>query len=136
MTITTATPYLIVNGRARRALALYEHALGATTESLQRYVDIDRACPEEMRELVMHAVIRFGHTRLMLSDGSGPAPVPTGGSVSVALEFDDAEQMHRSFAALAETGTIVQDIFRAPWDALFGIVTDELGVTWMCNCAQ
>jgi hypothetical protein len=34
MSIQTATPYLILGGRAQKALALYTRALGAKTEVL------------------------------------------------------------------------------------------------------
>lgn len=138
MTIQTATPYLILNGKADRAIALYERALGAKTESLQRFGDADANCPAAKRDLVMHALLRFGETRIMLSDGAGEGegPAPSGGPVSVALALDDAAESKRVFEQLAEGGTVVQPLFESPWGSLFGVVVDPFGVSWMFDCSK
>ena len=60
----------------------------------------------------------------------------TTGSVSIALDIDDVEQGRRIFGALAETGNVVQALFDAPWGAMFGVVRDELGVSWMFNVTK
>ena len=137
MTIQAATPYFILNGKAERALPLYERALGATVETLQRFGDVDESCPEAMRDKVMHAELRVGSAILMMSDGPGEEPVgttPGAGNVSVAVAFDDEQEMRRAFAHLADGGTVIEAIFPAPWGALFGVVQDEMGIHWMFNC--
>lgn len=136
MTIRTATPYLILGGKADRGIALYTRALGAKTESLQRFGDMDESCPAARKDLVMHAALRVGEALIMMSDGPGEGEPTPGLGVSVALDFDDAAQMRKSFAALAEGGTTVQAIFDAPWGALFGVVRDELGIDWMFTCPK
>jgi PhnB protein len=136
MTIQTATPYLFLNGRAAQAVSLYERALGATVEVLQRFGDVDPTTPDTRRELVMHCLLHIGNARLMLSDGDGPGPLAETSNVNVAVEFDDADEMQRSFDALGATGSVVQAIFPAPWGALFGIVRDEFRITWMFNCVK
>lgn len=137
MTIQAATPYFILFGNVDRAIPLYERALGATVETLQRFGEVDESCPEAMRDKVMHAELRVGHAILMMSDGPGELPegAPEGaGNVCVAMAFDDEQQMRHSFDHLAEDGNVVEAIFPAPWGALFGVVQDELGVRWMFNC--
>jgi PhnB protein len=136
MTIQAATPYLILNGRAERALALYERALGARTEIVQRFGEVHGSCPEAQRDLIMHAALLIGETKIMLSDGPGTGDLPPTGIVSIALHLDDVEQAHRSFDALAQNGSVVEPLFDAPWGALFGVVRDELGVSWMFNCEK
>jgi len=136
MTIKAATPYLILNGRAARAMAFYERSLGARTISVQRFGDVDGSCPEAKRDLVMHAELRLGDVPLLLSDGPGDAPLSPGGAVNIALDLDDVEEARRIFGALAEGGTVVQPLMDAPWGALFGVLTDEFGVSWMFNCAK
>jgi PhnB protein len=136
MTIQSATPYFILNGRARQAIEFYLKALGATLEVRQTFGDVDGSCPEARRDLVMHAELRFGKTRVMLSDGPGEGPAAKEGAVSVALDFDDAGEQRRVFDALAVGGNIFENIFEAPWGALFGVVTDKYGITWMVNCLK
>lgn len=134
MTIQTATPYLMLNGRAERAIALYQGALGARTEHLQRFGDVDRTCPAARRDRVMHAALRVGSALIMMSDGPEDGPPAGGGAVSVALEMSDPAEARRSFDALAASGKIIQPLFEAPWGALFGALHDEFGVSWMFNC--
>lgn len=131
MTIKAATPYLILNGRAPQAVEFYQRALGAKVEALQRFGDVDQSCPEAMRNNVMHAELRVGSALLMLSDGPGSGPVPQGGAVNVALDFDDVAEARRCFDALAAGGTVVQPIIDAPWGGIFGALADSFGVNWM-----
>jgi PhnB protein len=136
MTIQAATPYLILSGKAEQAIELYRTALGATTEVLTRFGEMNESCPVAQRDLVMHAALRVGKALLMLSDGPGEGEVPRGGAVSVALELNDAAETRRLFDALAASGTVVQPIIDAPWGGLFGAVLDRFGVSWMFNCSQ
>lgn len=131
MSIKNATPYLILNGRAREAIALYAEALGAQVETLQRFGDVQDSCPEARKDLVMHAMLRLGQAVLMLSDGPGHGDLPGSGVVSVALALDDVEASRRSFDALARSGKVIEPLFDAPWGALFGVVRDAFGVHWM-----
>ena len=52
MTIQAATPYLILNGKAKDAIELYRSALGANVEAIQRFGDMPGSCPEAMKEQV------------------------------------------------------------------------------------
>jgi PhnB protein len=54
--------------------------------------------------------------------------------VSVAVAFDDEQEMRRAFDHLADGGAVIEAIFPAPWGALFGVVQDEMGIHWMFNC--
>jgi PhnB protein len=136
MSIQAATPYLMLDGKVEQAIALYQRALGAKIETLQRFGDVDQSCPVALKDRVMHAALRVGCALLMMSDGpSSEAAPPDGGKVSVALEFSDADAGRRAFDALAASGTVIQPLIDAPWGALFGVVRDELGIPWMFNCS-
>ncbi len=135
MSIKSATPYLLLNGKSEQAIALYQRCLGARTETLQRFGDVDGSCPEALKNRVMHAELRVGEAVLMMSDGPTDA-APTGSdSISIALAMNDTEEARRSFDALAASGRVIQPLIAAPWGALFGVVSDELGINWMFNCA-
>ncbi len=134
MSIRAATPYFLLNGRTEQAIALYQQALGARTETLQRFGDMPGGCPAALKNRVMHAELRVGGAVLMMSDGPQDTPqAPGGGNVSVALSFDDPAQLRRGFDALAATGKVIQPVIDAPWGGLFGVVQDEFGISWMVN---
>ncbi|MEZ4226491.1 MAG: VOC family protein [Polyangiaceae bacterium] len=135
MTISAATPYLIVGGKSERAIALYQAAFGAEVTRLQRFGDMNQDCPEAEKHRVMHAELAFGGATIMLSDGNAEMP-PPGGVVRIALNLDDPDQAKKCFDVLAESGQAIHPLFDAPWGALFGVVQDELGVNWMFNCTK
>ncbi len=134
MSIQSATPYLVLCGKAEAAIALYTRALGATVNELKRFGDMDQSCAAAQKDLVMHAELKLGNGLLMLSDGPGETPGQGLGHMSIALNFNDEAEAKRCFAGLGETGKIVQPLIAAPWGALFGIVHDEFGFSWMFNC--
>lgn len=136
MTINAATPYIIPVGKAEQAIALYQKALGAKVESLQRFGDMNPDYPEPMRSRVMHAVLKVGEATLMLSDGSSEETDQKGGPVHIAIQMNDVAECHRAFNALAASGKATQPLIDAPWGALFGIADDEFGVSWMFNCTK
>ena len=136
MTIQSAIPYLILNGRAQQAITFYREALGAELHALQRFGDVDQSCPEARRDHVMHAELRFGETMVMLSDGPGEGPVPTQGAVQVALALDDASQLRHVFAALCASGTVIEPPMDAPWGDVFAALGDRFGVGWMLTAPQ
>jgi PhnB protein len=136
MTIKSATPYLILNGRSKQAIALYQEALGAEVTTLQRFGDVDQSCPEARKDFVMHAELKVGETVLMLSDGPGEGPVPSSGAVQVALSFDDPKQLRRVFEVLSKSGTTFEAPMNAPWGDVFAALADPFGVGWMLTAPQ
>jgi PhnB protein len=136
MTIKAATPYLLLNGRAEQAIALYQRALGAKLESLQRFGDVPGSCPEAMKSRVMHAALHVGDALLLLSDGPNSEAPAQSGNMSVALSLDDPDQARRCFDALATNGKVIQPLFDAPWGDLFGALSDEFGINWMFNSSR
>ncbi len=135
MTIQAATPYFILNGHAREAIEFYQGALDAKVEALLTFGELNKATGPR-KDNVMHCVLNVGSTVLMLSDGPMNGDLPPTGLVSVALDFDDPEELKRVFGALEQGGTVIDAPFQAPWGALFGVVHDRFGIAWMLNCLQ
>ncbi len=133
MTVRTATPYLTLSGNAEEAIRFYQRQLGATVESLLRFGEMMPQCSEAQREPVMHAELRIGHAVIFLSDG-GPEVTSGSSRLSIALQGDDPDEARHGFAALAESGSVIEPIGEAPWDDLYGAVEDRFGVSWMFNC--
>ena len=105
MSVRNATPYLLFNGHAREAIALYEAALGAQIESISRFGDVDQSCPEARRDLVMHAALRVDGALLMLSDGPFDQPLPPTGieNADDLKEFDQLFALHPMQASAGST---------------------------------
>lgn len=130
MAIKAATPYLILNGRAKEALAVYTSVLQGEVLTIQRFGDVDQGCPEANRDLIMHAELKLGSALLMLSDGMAEGPVPADGAVKVALAFETEAELRAVFDALSAGGQVVQAPLRAPF-GMFAALGDRFGVSWM-----
>lgn len=135
MAITGLNPYLNFDGTADKAIALYEHALGAKTEMIMRFGDAQGmdVAPEH-RNRVMHATLSIAGHKIMVSDGPPGQPVTSSTAVHVALHFDsDLDEVGRKFDALAQGGEVTMPLTDTFWGARFGTLTDAFGIRWMFN---
>jgi PhnB protein len=132
VTIKNATPYLFFRGDAAEAIALYEQALGAKVEVVQHFREVPgEEIPPEWAERVMHATLRLGETRIMLSDLPPDQSPSSGCRVEISLEFDDGEEMSRCFQALSAGGRVRSEVADVFWGGKFGTLVDRFGIEWM-----
>jgi PhnB protein len=137
MAIKNVTPYLMFNGTAEKAIRLYEKALGAKTEHLQRFGEIPNSNPSpDSKDRIIHALLRLGENMLMISDCQPADVVQTGDSVHVCVDFDDETDMKKKFDALAADGKVTVAVHDTFWGAKFGMLVDPFGVNWMFNCSK
>lgn len=135
MSIKQLNPYLNFDGTAEQAIKLYEKALGAKTEGVQRFGDIPGAPPNsEHKNRVMHARLDIGAGMLMISDTQPGTPSTSGSNVHVCLDFDDPADLTKKFDALAVGGKVTMPVQDTFWGAKFGMLTDAYGISWMFNC--
>lgn len=133
--ISFVEPYLFFEGRCEEAVEFYKSALGAQVEMLMRFKDNPEGhCPEGQppgsENKVMHASVRIGQNKVMMSDGrcAGKSHFDGFGlSVSVSTEAE-AEQR---FAALSKGGKILMPLGKTFFSPRFGMVADQFGVMWM-----
>jgi len=137
MTIQAATPYLVLGGQAEQAIEFYQAALRAKLEACIRFGDMDKSCPEALRNRIMHAVLRVGSAPIFLSDGSPEdAPPAAGGGVSIALDISEEAELRRVFDVLSAGGRVVAPVMDAPWGAWFAALNDKFEINWMLNCTK
>ena len=134
MAINQVNPYLNFDGTADRAIKLYERALGAKVEHLQRFSDIPGAKPDPQNgQRVMHASLRIGAGSIMISDTQPGMAFTAGNNVHVCLDFSDLGEMAGKFDALAAGGKVSMPLQDTFWGARFGMLTDAFGIHWMFN---
>ena len=137
MPIQKLNPYLNYAGNAAEAIALYERALAAKTESLMRWGEMPGAdCPAAQRDKIMHAELQVGGGQLMICDEPLDHPRAVGTNVHVCLHFDDVADMTSKFDALSRGGEVTMPLQETFWGATFGMLTDAFGVRWMFDCEK
>jgi PhnB protein len=135
MSIRKLNPYLNFDGTADKAIQLYQSALGAKVESIQRFGDIPGGNPApENKNRVIHALLQLGEGALMISDSQPGVPVSPGSNIHVCLDFSDPADMTKKFQALSAGGKVTMPLQDTFWGAKFGMLVDAYGINWMFNC--
>ena len=139
MANTIIEPYLFFGGRAEEAIEFYKQALGAEVEMLMLFSDSPEPVPQGVlqpgfEKKVMHASIRIGGNRIMLSDGVNDDSGFKGFSLSIALPT--TSDVEKAFNALAKDGSVQMELGKTFWSPLYGMLTDRFGVSWMVSVVE
>jgi len=133
-------PYLVFEGNAREAVEFYRRALDAELVNLSTFGDMpgnpDHPTPPEVKERVMHALMKVGETELMISDTFPGSPYTVGNNVCVTVIADSAELTKKFFEALQDGGQVVMPVQETFWSPAYGMVRDKFGVTFQLSTEQ
>ena len=134
MSLKTVNAYLNFDGSASDAIALYQRALGANVEYLQRFGEMPGSTFQgDDANRVMHATLTLGSGTLMVSD-SMPGSAPSRGTaIQVCLQYAGTEEVDGHFAAMSEGAEVTMPLENTFWGARFGTLTDRYGIHWMFN---
>lgn len=125
-------PYVFFNGNCKEAMQFYAGVLGGKL-SMMTY-DQAPTPPPGGENLVMHANILAGDgSVLMASDAPPGRPLEEGRNFSLSIACDSRDEQERIFAALSESGSVLQALQDTFWGAHFGMLVDRYGVTWMLS---
>ena len=126
-------PYLNFKGNAAEALNFYAAALGGKVMFQQTFGESPMESSEDMKDKIMHGSMQAGALTIMVSDYSPAYTAIIGNNVSLSMNFTDSALMDKTFAAIAEGGTVTMELQDTFWGARFGMLTDKFGVNWMFN---
>lgn len=126
-------PYLMFQDRTREAMTFYRDVFGGEL-TMQTYAEIGMSGDPSNDDRIMHAQLETPHGLvLMASDAPDGVPYQPGSAISISLSGADEPALRGFFDALADGGTVVEEIFQAPWGDYFGACTDRYGTNWMIN---
>ncbi len=133
-------PYLFFDGRCEEAIDFYRRVLHAEIEMLMRIKDSPEPpqpgmCPPGSENKVMHASLRIGETRVMVSDGRCQGR-PKFDGFALSVDARDEKEAERLFAALSDGGEVRMPMAKTFFSPRFGMVADRFGVTWMVIVPQ
>jgi len=126
-------PYLNFNGNAAEALDFYSKALNGQVDYKQTFGESPMESSEEQKDKIMHASFKAGDLHFLVSDSMQGQPVNSGSNLSLSLNFNDADEMNKTFAALSEGGKVTMELQDTFWGARFGMLQDKYGFDWMFN---
>lgn len=121
-------PYVMFPGTAREALSWYAEIFGGGV-SLHTLQEFGR--DDGLAQAIAHGELT-GPVSLGGADAAGEAPsVRMQGLTFALLGTAEPDTMRAWFAALAEDGTITDELQKRPWGDWDGSVTDRFGIAWL-----
>jgi len=132
----TVTPHLNFRGQARAALDFYKQVFEGE-QMLVTYGDMGQAAPGEENQVMWGQVASDDGFRIMAFDVLAARPFDAGANAFfVALRGSSSDEIEARWKALAYGATILKPLGPAPWSALYGMLTDCFGVTWIVDVEQ
>jgi PhnB protein len=144
--MTQVSIYLNFNGTTEEAFNFYKSVFGGEFEGngMMRFGDIPPSegmppIPEADRNLVMHVTLPIlDGFQLMGSDAPETMgfSIRQGNNIYINLMPPTRAETRRIFNALAEGGSIEQELQDMFWGDYYGSCTDKFGIRWMFNCPE
>lgn len=128
------TPYVTFRGNCREAMSFYRECFGGElTFQTVGETPSEIKCPAGAEDQIMHAMLLTDDMIIMASDMISRAGFTLGTNISLSLTCDSPGQIRRIFSCLSRGGRIADELSTRPWGALFGVITDKFGITWMLS---
>ena len=126
-------PYLFFGGNCRQAFTRYKEIFGGELTLMEMKDVPGEAPPPEQAHVIIHAALQIGDDLLMASDTMAEGAGDSGPVQGMMVSYDaaDAEDAKLKFTALAEGGTVTEDLQPTFVSQAFGMCTDRFGTPWM-----
>ena len=124
-------PYLSFTGNCREAMTFYQGCLGGQLW-VQTFGEAPMAegMPAEMREQILHSALNSDTLVLMASDSMGGQTPTPGGSITLCINTDEADELNALFDKLSVGATVTQPL-NEEFFGWYGALTDRYGINWM-----
>lgn len=124
-------PYINFSGQAEEALHFYAAVLKGDVGTIMRFGDEQfPGMPEEMKNWVLHAELRWQDNVIYISDTFEPDKRNMGNAVAMHLDCFSLEEITELFEALKVGGSVSDPLADTFWGSVYGSLTDKFGVQW------
>jgi predicted 3-demethylubiquinone-9 3-methyltransferase (glyoxalase superfamily) len=126
--VVKATPFLMFQGQAKDALALYAAVFPDFEQVL-----LQEHPPGALAGQIAMARVRVGGQEIMLNDSPPVHAFTFTPSSSIFVDCDDEAQLRELADKLGEGGTVMMEIANYGFSTLFTWIADKFGVSWQLN---
>jgi PhnB protein len=127
--VTDPTPYILLPGTARQALAFYGTVFGCNVQ-MHSFAEFGRT--DGPADAIAHGYLTDGPISLFAADVSGEeSALRTEGMMMSLLGTASPATLRRWFADLSDGGRVVEELQARPWGASDGQVVDRHGIHWL-----
>jgi len=122
--------YLHFNGNCREAMTFYKECLGGELTLTTVGESPMTAQMPEMKDMIMHSVLKKDGLVLMASDTMEPEGATKGNTISLCLIGANAEELKPIFSKLSKGGKVTHEL-KEEFFGTYGDLTDKFGIDWM-----
>ena len=131
--MTTLNPYLSFRNNAREAMAFYQSVFGGEL-TLSTFGEYHASEDPAEQDKIMHAMLTTENGMVLMgADTPGSMDYTPGNNISISLSGSDEAELGGYFEKLADGGTVLMALEKAPWGDTFGMCKDKFGLDWLVN---
>lgn len=131
--MTTLNPYLSFRNNAREAMAFYQSVFGGEL-TLSTFGEYHASEDPAEQDKIMHAMLTTENGMVLMgADTPGSMDYTPGNNISLSLSGSDEAELGGYFEKLADGGTVLMALEKAPWGDTFGMCKDRFGLDWLVN---
>ncbi|PEL07615.1 VOC family protein [Bacillus sp. AFS017336] len=132
--------FLMMDGNAKEAIEFYKEALDAKLLFSQTFGDApedpNSPLPENLKDLIVHAILKIGETNIMIADLFPTMIYRNGNNVNICITTNEIEKTNSFYNSLKEDGQVVMPLQQVHFSPAYGIVTDKYGITFQIFTAK
>jgi PhnB protein len=130
---TRLNPYLSFRDDAREAMEFYTSVFGGEL-TVNTFADLQASEDPVEQDKVMHSQLEAPNgIVLMGADTPNSMEFQEGANGSISLSGEDEAELRGYYDKLADGGTVIMPLEKAPWGDHFGMCADRFGVRWLVN---
>jgi PhnB protein len=130
-------PYIWFNGNCKEAMTYYKECLGG--ELFLQTIGgspVEEHLPPEAKDKILHSTLTKGEFLLQASDMAGHSGYNPGNNFGLSVNCSSEEEISTFYNNLAAGGEILDPLKTQFWGAIFGVLKDKFGMSWMFNYDQ
>ncbi|HEY7419105.1 MAG TPA: VOC family protein, partial [Ktedonobacteraceae bacterium] len=118
---------------ARQAMEFYQSVFGGKL-TMSTFKEFHAAQDPAEGDKIMHAILEADNgITFMAADTPNSMEYKAGANYRMSLTGDNEAELRGYFEKLAVGGSVMMPLEKAPWGAMFGMLTDKFGVPWLVN---
>ncbi len=123
-------PFVMIRN-CLKAIEFYKEVFNAeVSDEITMMNDIKGYEDIKYKNMVGHATLLIGKSKLFLGDDLKDNKVDMGNNIQFVLDLQNEVALRSKFNIIAEDGEVIEELHEVFWGALFGTVKDKFGVYW------
>lgn len=131
------SPYIMLDGKAQKAIQFYEQALEAKIIFMQTFGEgpenREHPMSADIKQRIAHSVLRIGDGELFVADSERSKPQQPGALLSICITTDNIDKTKAFYNSLQEGGQVNHPLEETYFSPAYGMVTDKFGVTFQIS---